>query len=63
VVKSTDAHRRRAAVEELGEQESESVYWVRSARVRRFAVISVALIIVVWAVRFIFAPIPPMPPG
>jgi hypothetical protein len=63
VVTSSDADRRRAAAEERRVQESESVYWVRSARVRRFAVMSAALVIIVWAIRFILAPIPPMPPG
>ena len=32
----------------------------RSARVRRYAVMFVAVIVVVWAVRFVFAPIPQM---
>jgi hypothetical protein len=60
---TTIAARRRPAVDGRGSQESDSVYLVRSARVRRFAVMFVALIIVVWAIRFVFAPIPPMPPG
>jgi hypothetical protein len=38
--------------------ESESVSEMRSARVRRFAVLIVALFVVVMAIRFIFAPIP-----
>jgi hypothetical protein len=32
----------------------------RSARARRYAVMFVAVIVVVWAVRFVFAPIPQM---
>ncbi len=58
-----EAERRRPDVDGVGEMESASVSWVRSTRVRRYAVILVALIVVVWAVRFVFGPIPDLPPG
>jgi len=54
------ADRRGPAVDGEGLLESDSVPWFRSARVRRFAVMFVALVVVIWAVRFVFAPIPPM---
>jgi t-SNARE complex subunit (syntaxin) len=57
---STAASRRGPAVESDGSLESASVSMFRSARARRYAVMVVALIIVVWAVRFITAPIPQM---
>lgn len=55
---TTEAARRRPAVDGRGSLESAAVSMFRSARVRRYAVIFVALIIVVWAVRFVLAPIP-----
>jgi t-SNARE complex subunit (syntaxin) len=57
---TTEADRRGPAVDGDGSLESASVYRFRSARVRRFAVMFVALVVVIWAVRFVFAPIPPM---
>ncbi len=53
------AARRGTAVDGRGSLESASVSvsTFRSARVRRFAVMFVALVVVIWAVRFIFAPI------
>jgi hypothetical protein len=57
---STTAARRWPAVADDGSSESASVYGFRSARARRFAVMVVALLIVIWAVRFVFAPIPQM---
>jgi hypothetical protein len=50
--------RRRPAVVRAVELESESVSNLRSARVRRYAVLTVALIIVVLAIRFVFSPLP-----
>jgi len=57
---STVAGRRGPAVDGRGSLEPDSVSLIRSARVRRYAVMFVAVIIVVWAVRFVFAPIPQM---
>ncbi len=57
---STSAARRWPAVDGDGSLESASVSKFRSARTRRFAVMVVALIIVVWAVRFVVAPMPQM---
>jgi t-SNARE complex subunit (syntaxin) len=57
---TAQADRRGPAVDGDGSLESASVYWSRSARVRRFAVLFVALVVVIWAVRFVFAPIPRM---
>ena len=55
---TTEAARRRAAVVGRGSLESVSVTTFRSARTRRYAVMFVALVIVIWAVRFVLAPIP-----
>ena len=55
---TTEAARRRPAVDGRGSLESDYVSKFRSARVRRYAVIIVALAIVLWAVRFVVAPIP-----
>ena len=57
-----DAVRRNPTVGGRGALESASVSesMIRSARVRRYAVMLVALVVVVWAVRFVFAPIPRM---
>ena len=60
---NNDADRRRPAVDGRDSLESGSVSLVRSARVRRWAVLLVALVVVVWAVRFVFAPIPRVEPG
>jgi hypothetical protein len=57
---SSAAARRGPAVDDDDSQESASVSWFRSARARRYAVMFVAVIVVVWAVRFVFAPIPQM---
>lgn len=57
---TTTAARRWPAVDDDGSLESASVSVFRSARARRIAVMVVALVIVVWAVRFVFAPIPQM---
>jgi len=54
------AARREPAVDGDDSQESASVSLFRSARARRYAVMFVAVIVVVWAVRFVFAPIPQM---
>lgn len=54
------AARREPAVDGDDSQESASVSLFRSARARRYAVMLVAVIVVVWAVRFVFAPIPQM---
>jgi hypothetical protein len=57
---STATSRRGPAVDGDGSLEPDSVSIFRSARTRRYAVMVVALIIVVWAVRFVTAPIPQM---
>ncbi len=57
---TTKAARRWPAVDGRGSLEPASVSLFRSARVRRYAVMFVAFIIVIWAVRFVFAPIPQM---
>ena len=57
---TAQADRRGPTVDGDGSLESGSVHWIRSARVRRFAVMLLALVVVIWAVRFVFAPIPPM---
>lgn len=54
------AARREPVVDGDVSQESASVSLFRSARARRYAVMFVAVIVVVWAVRFVFAPIPEM---
>ena len=60
---TAEAIRRGAAFDGSGAVESASVLvsTCRSAGARRFAVMGVALVVVIWAVRFIFfAPIPKM---
>jgi hypothetical protein len=54
---STTAARPWPAVDSDGSSGSASVSVFRSARARRYAVMVVALVIVVWAVRFVFAPV------
>lgn len=50
--------RRGRAVVRAVPLESESVSGMRSAKVRRYAVLIVALFVVAMAIRFIFAPLP-----
>jgi len=57
---TAEADRRGPDVDGDGSLESASVSKFRSARMRRFAVMFVALVVIIWAVRFVFAPIPEM---
>ena len=57
---TTKAARRWPAVGGRGWLEPVSVSSFQLARVRRYAVMFVAFLIVIWAVRFVFAPIPQM---
>ena len=57
---TAEADRRGPDVDGDGSLESASVSKSRSARMRRFAVMFVALVVIIWAVRFVFAPIPEM---
>jgi hypothetical protein len=57
---TTAAARCWPAVDGRDSLESGSVSLVRSARVRRYAVMLVALVVVVWAVRFVLTPFPRM---